>query len=587
MRRSLNYGLCFLMVVLAGACIELPSEPLVGSSAALPIGASRSLELYAIRLDVSGFEQVINRDDILSLPKNVRENLWLFNLDVSGDGGAPRLFDNALQKLRALPLDSAGLSQAERNMIRLLTTTPDNAKLDGTPLAQLLDLAPKVGIASSEVLANSLGVGVEEAFLPTDDLVRALIEGVIHTHPNARFRMGAKSAQHPDGKIPVPVGHVPVTLEECASDLQSLAGRYGPIQQDGKYHPGFLVGKTHAKLVEDDFRIIVRANANALPFKGIDLSKGEVGSLSSIGKEGVQMFDFDDPQWLRIEGLIADPAVAEMTFQFVEHPKFLGAGDSPLPAPWGNSEVWKAPPWTLERIVAQAALYAFDGRDYHKSFQLGADPTPLFSVSIDDGWMRMETKGDIGAPPLPLYIWDLMNWVAQVRLHDGTDPKKPIAEGEANLRFTLRDVKVGVQREQIEAAVRRNIEQDPAGLVDVASMLIDQRSGAPDLYYYRPKANSVQVDQGDWLFFLDPDDQPKTGPLAAVQYAKRGFYADIDLSQKISTTVEVDGDSHHEKVRIQSGQVLYCGDDLGQTYQLFVEPKPSKSRIRLTVSRLR
>jgi hypothetical protein len=399
--------------------------------------------------------------------------------------------------------------------------------------------------------------------------------------------MGPKSAKHPDGKIPVPIGHVPVTLEECASDLASLADRYGPIQVDGKYHPGFLVGKTHAKLVQDDFRIIVRANANALPFKGIDLSKAEVGSLSSIGKEGLQMFDFDDPEWLRIEGLMEVPAVAEMTFQLVEHPKFLASGDSPLPAPWGNSEVWKAPPWSIERIVAQAALNAFEGRDYHKSFQLGADPTPLFTVSIDDGWMRMETKGDIGAPPMPLYIWDLMAWVAQVRLHDGTEPNKPIAEGQANLRFTLKDVQVGVTKTQIETAIRRNIEQDPTGLIDVASKVIDQRSGAPDLYYYRPRASSALVEQGDWLFFVAPDDQPKDGPLSTVKYNKRGFYADIDLTQKVSTTVQVDGDTDHEKVRIEPGQVLYCADDLDQTYQLVIEPKPSKSRIRLTVSRLR
>jgi hypothetical protein len=52
-------------------------------------------------------------------------------------------------------------------------------------------------------------------------------------------------------------------------------------------------------------------------------------------------------------------------------------------------------------------------------------------------------------------------------------------------------------------------------------------------------------------------------------------------------TVNVDGDVEHLKVRIDPGQRLYVGDDIGRVYQVDVREKPSRARIALGVTRVR
>ena len=84
----------------------------------LAVGESRVIELYAIRLDVTNFEEIVTKEDILQLPKKIRENLWLYNLDITGKSGTPRLLDNALAQIRSLPDDDPSLTLAERNMER-------------------------------------------------------------------------------------------------------------------------------------------------------------------------------------------------------------------------------------------------------------------------------------------------------------------------------------------------------------------------------------------------------------------------------------------------------------------------------------
>lgn len=570
-------------VLLMTACLVLPEPPAplpTGSPALLSVGDAREVELHAMRLDVSGYEQVLSKADILALPQKVRRNTWLYNLDLRGHDGSPRLLDNALGQIRGKDPKAPELSIAEANMIGLLNMTPANADLTGTRVEQLLALGPKVGIPSEEVLANALGVDVDAPFLSRDALAKAVVQGVIGSHPNAGTRPGKKTAAHPDGRIPVPIGFLPVTLEDIAFDLKNLPQRFGPYADGGLYHPGFMVGTTEARLLTDDFKMTVRANANALPFKGVDLGNGEVGSVPSIGRDGDGLFDFDDPDWLRIEGIAAKPAVAEMTFQLVEHPQLIEPGDSPLPTPTGNGKVWTLPPWTIERSIAQAGLETFQKRVYSKSFFIGDDPVALFTMTIDHGWLTMTSKGAVGDPPKPLYVWDLMNEVAQVRMHDGGIP-----EGKADVRFTLRDVAVGVTADQIEQMVRRNLEQDPTSLVDAAAFLLDQHAGAPDVFYYRPRHGSPHAGS-DWLYFVNDKDLPEDGPHKIADYVRPGFWSDAALTQPAGGKLAVDGDDAHHKVQIQAGDVLYCADHQAQVFRLDVLAKPSQARVHLRVTRV-
>jgi len=584
-------ALATTLLGLCAACVHLPEPPVApyeGPPIPLAQGERRVVELYSLRLDVHGFEQVVTKADVLSLPTKVRERMWLYDLDLAGGAGKPRLIDNALARIRALPADDAKLGAAERNMIRLLNMTAANAELAGTALENLLSMGPQVGIPAQEVLAESMGVDVDAPFLSNDVVAKAMVEGVVRSHPNTRFRHGAPTDAHPDGQIPVPPGHVPVTLEDIASDLANLTTRFGPYDADGEYHPGFLVGVLEAPVLEPDFKMIIRANANALPYKGADLSHGAVGSVASIGKEGVPLFDFSDPDWLRLEGIRPEPTVTTMTFQLVEHPEFLAPGTSPLPKPMGNSTVWQAPVWSLERVIAQAGLDAFAGRDWSKSFHVGSDPAPLFEINIADGWMVMTAKGDIAAPPPPVYLWDLINQVVQVRLHDGPDLSNPtvgaIAEGQANVRFTLSDVSIGVSAEQITAAIRRNLQTDPSGLVGAAAALIPQHSGAPDLFYMRPRADAGKYAHTDWLYFIAASDLPDDSGRDHSAYSKPGFFADAGLKVKISDKRPVAGDTEHEKVPISPGDVIYAVDDQAVRYRIEVLAKPSPARIRLAIT---
>lgn len=585
-----------------GACMATPSAP-PAAPGELAVGEAREVDLYTTRLDVKDFEEVVTKADILAMPKAVRERLWLYDLDLIGRSGTPRLIDHAMAQIRAMDLHDPALSTAERNMIRLLTMTPDTADLSRTRMSELLDISPKIGFAAAEVLADAAGLGVEDPFLSNAAVTASLVDGVIGTHPNARWRPGKVTADHPDGRYPVPRGHLPVTLEDAASDMASLAHRFGPVDTPGAYHPGFLVGMTHAKVLDDDFRMTIKASTNALPFKGLDLSRAVRANVSSVGKDGASLFDFNDPDWIRIEGLVPNVTVDRMDFQILEYPEALGASTSPSPAPWGDSPVWLAPPWTLERVVAQAGLVAFAGRDYARDFYLEDPDTPLFTVRIDDGWMALSTAGNLGAPPPPMYLWDLMAEVAQVRLHDGPDPDHPaedrIPEGQANVRFALHDVPVGVTAAQIEAAIRTNLEEDPSALVGAASSLLGQASGVPDIYYFRPREDGaggtedsgLGENPGDWLLYVTPQDVAEEAPDAAPEtrrvYAHEGFFADAELTTKLSAPTPLAGDTAHEKLRVAPGDVLFCGDDTeGRRYRLDILPKPSRSHVRVRVTRV-
>ena len=567
-------------LTLAGCLEGLPPVPEV-NHAPMAVGERRSVELRYLRFDVVNYQKTLTRADILALPAATRARLWLLDLDLRNNARAPRLLDNSLAAIRAA--NPATLSAPARNLQRLLAMTPDTANLDGTSLSQLISLAPLLGIAPGQVLGDMMNVAVDREFITPDVIAQAILENVIATHPNARTRPGPVTRDNPSGRYPVAPGAIPVTLEDAASDFATLSQRFGPASIDGVVHPGFITGTVRARVLTDAFRMTVRANANALPYRGVDLTDASDGAVNPIASQIGSLFDFTDPNWLQIEGLAPGEArIDEMTFRVVEWNGFVRGGRSPIPTGQGDSAAWTLPPWTLERVLMTAGQRAFAGANATIAYSAPGRTDPLFRARVVNGWQELFVEGGLGAPPAPSYLWDILLEVAQVRLHDGA-----IAEGSAGVEVALRDVRTGIDSATLERTIRQNLEADPASLSELATSLIDNSAGATDFYYYRPRGSTSPDD--DYLYFITAGDigRDRNGnPTRMYRYRAPGFFRDQALTQRASTTALVDGDVDHEKVRLRTAMVLYCGDDDGRVYRIDVGAKPSLNRRRITVTRV-
>ncbi|MCU0683200.1 MAG: acetyltransferase [Polyangiaceae bacterium] len=565
------------------ACVSELPEPPAPPTTPLEVGQARVIELRYLRLDVSNYEYALTRQGVLDLPEATRRRLWLFDLPLSGGPSAPRSVENALAQAKTL--DPATLSPASRNLQRLLTMTPETADLRGTALAELIDLAPLVGIAPSQVLSDLLGVRSDEPVLSTAVLAEAVVRHVIGTHPNARLRPGPVTAENPAGLYPVTPGALPITLADAAADFGTLAATFGPYDQGGLYHPGFVSGEVSARVLSDNFKITIRVNANALPYKGVDMRLGASASVNPVASQIANLFDFDDPAWLRVEGLAEGMPSVSLTFRLTEAADFVPGGLSPLPAGVGSSPAARLPEWTLERVMFEAGRLGFAAQNASLAYGRAGEPEPLFSATVVDGWQETFALANLGSPPPPSYLWDILLEVGQVRLHDGG-----LAEGEATAEFTLQNVEVGLDAAAVERAVRENLRADPASLTDVASRVLDNTTGEADFYYVRPRPEAPPEQQGDWLFFVAPGDIPagaQGGPARPYDYDRPGFYADEGRTQKLSTLAPVEGDVEHEKVNVDGLATLYAPGKGGTVYRLDVGAKPSQGRRLVTVTRVR
>lgn len=551
----------------------------------LEVGETRTHVLRYMRLDVEDFEQTLTLQDLRELPAGITERLWLLDLDLVGGPAAPRLIDSALASIRAL--DPNELPPAEENMQRLLEMTAEDADLTGTVLEPMSELGSLVGLPSARILADMVGAEVDAPYLPDAVVTRSIVRNIVSSHPAAQTRRGPITWDNPQGIYLVEPGAIPITLADAINDFTSLSVKFGPVSEGGVVHPGFVVGATEARVLGDEFSMTVRANANALPFKGLDLTNVSSGSVSSLGGQIGTLFDFDDPSWLTITGLPeVPPVIDKLTFQVQEHDGFVPGGRSPEPLGQGDSAIWRMAPWTLESLVASAAQDAFQTHDFEASYFLPNDAVnPVFEVQIVDGWVEFFSAGDIGEPPAPAYLWDVVLEIAQTRLHD-----QGLDEGAANVAFTLDDVEVGITSREVEATLRENIESDPIAFLDLAEELLDTATGAPDFFYVRALSDDLDHPDTDWLFFVNEADIPlgrDGNPERAYAYASPGFYADAELSVPTSSAQEVAGDNGHLKVEVVAGDVLYIADDVGSVFRLAVGEKPSLFSLSLDVTRVR
>lgn len=570
MRRTLCSALSLALVASALSCSDdTASPPSEAPPAPLVPGESRDVQLRYLALEVQGFDNELTLDELRAMPRDILSGVWLVDLDIT------QLMVNSLDQLAALSSEEvAELGPAAQNMRALLLMTPDNANLEGTSLEDLIGLSGSVGIPPARALANLLGVGVTDRFIPPEVVAQVMLRNVVGSHPNAQQRRGPVDDAHPTGLYPVAPNALPLTLADVVTNFEDMAERFGPAGE----HPGFVSEARGLTVVEDGFAMHTYVNANALPFKGADLGSASVASVNSIGAQIETAHDYSDPGWMSIEGLVPEPKVSALTFTVFESEQFVSGGDAREPAGQGNSPGWALPEWQFERVILEMAREIEQQIPAHcDEYELGTGAVAFRACVEEDGWVTMETFNDLGNPPPPGYLHDMILEIAQVRLHDGGIP-----EGEANVALSLRDVEVGVDTEQLITQTRENLEQNPEALREFASLITDSTVGDADVYYVRTGGE-------DWLYFVIEDDlrlDEQGHPVRDYSYAAPGFFADEGLTMKVSSPEAVDGDAEHEKVRIVPGDVLYVGDDDDQRYEIRVGAKPSRAWIELEVTRI-
>ncbi|MCB9703815.1 MAG: acetyltransferase [Myxococcales bacterium] len=574
-----------LALAALGGCVDEVTVPAPEVPGELAPGQTRTIELRFLRFDVDGFQQVMTIDDVRALPKKTLDELWLLDFHLG------ETLDTVLAQLRDMsPSEADGLPQAARNMRNLLNMTPDNASLVGTKLEEAVSLAGTVGIPPAKVLAAIPQIMVTDNLVPPDIVSEVVLELLVGSHPVTQFRKGPVTDEHPDGLYPVAPGSIPMTLADLATNFASLADRFGPTPLDpndpmSPVHPGFIDDAYGISIVEEDFKMSVKVSVNALPFKGVDLGDLSVASVNSIASQVDTLFDFNDPEWMTVEGLADEMVIQELTMSIHENDKFVLGGDARDPKPNGNSEIWDLPPWEFERLIMESAARRTALIAPHcDEYKLATD-TLAFEACIDaEGWTELTTFADIGDPPPPAYFWDILVEVAQVRLHDGG-----LAEGDADVQFTLTDVRIPIDPDALLEQIKENFQRDPSALASVAERVNDAAEGDADFFYYQPERSNSPNLQGDYLYFVTEADIRKDAealPVREYTYARPGFFADPDLSDKVSNLQVIDGDETHEKIKVVTGDVLYMEDDAGRRFKLSVGEKPSPSRISLEITRI-
>ncbi len=565
------------------ACVEDITVPEQTTPGVLPVGEPRTVELRFLRLDVKNYTQTLDLAALRKLPRKTLDELWLLDFDMTDS------VKIVLKQLATLsPSEADALSPAAKNMRKLLSMTADNVKLEGTKLEEMITLAGSVGLPPAKVLAAMMQTGVTDNAIPYEVVADVFLELLLGSHPNAQQRKGVVDKAHPDGLYPIAAKSLPITLGDVVYSFETLPTRFGPVGE----HPGFVIAATGITKGEDAFKMTVRVNLNALPYKGVDLTSSYVASVNSTDSQIDRVFDFTDPDWMKIEGLKDTLEIAEMTVRILENPDFIPGGDTREPTPLGNSAAWDLPDWEFERLIIEMARRRTQAVGAHcDDYELGTG-VKAFSACIDaTGWTEMKTFTDIGNPPPPAYFWDVLAEVAQVRLHDPASPADPpIAEGQANVEFTLRDIQIPLDEPKLLAGIQANLAANPQALADMAELLNNNSDGDADFYYYRPDARNIADIQGDYLYFVTEDDLRTDAEGALVRpyaYAHPGFYADAGLKKKLSSAAAIDGDTTHEKLKVGANQVVFVEDDAGHVFQITVGEKSSRSTLPLELVRVR
>lgn len=561
-------------LALTAACVEpITLDEADTDVVAIDRGEGRTVVLRSLRLEVTGFEERVDLRRLENMPDGVLDDIWLLDLELTP------LASNALDLLRdRTEREARELPQSAQNMRRLLRTTTDNVSLEGTTIEELVGLAGAIGIPPARALADLLEVEPTERILPPDVVTRVVVENVLSTHPATRTRPGPVDDDHPDGVWDVAPNSLPITLGDVVSGFEGLADRFGPATlPDGGDHPGFIDEADGVSVLQDAFALTVKVDANALPYRGLDLTDVSDASVNSTRSQIDTLFPVDRDDWLTLEGLVDEPTISRLTMRVNESDLFHEAGTTREPTPLGAGSAWDLDPWVFENVVANASYDVLSEVSAHcVEYQLGTGVDAFRGCIDETGWATFETFAGLGNPPAPLYLWDLMGEIAQVRLHDGG-----LAEGEADVTFSLQDVPLGISGPDIAEDVAKNLAAAPEVLEELAAVLTENGRGAADFFYVRTAATKT-----DALWFLHPQDIPLGAdgdPVRPYDYDAVGFFADADLSDKVSSPDE----RGREVLEVAPGDTVYAADDDGAVYRLAIDDKPSPSRLTVTVERVR
>ncbi|MGB1700037.1 MAG: hypothetical protein ACPHRO_08800, partial [Nannocystaceae bacterium] len=451
--------------------------------------------------------------------------------------------------------DGTWQTSAEYSLVRILTMTPANAKVEGTSLEGVQELADLLGLGGGfgQILADGLGIGRTTEFISTAAIVDAIKEDVLASHPAFEGQTMIR-----------------FTLEDALTDLASMTARFGPSGG----HPGILDPSfpMSGQALGPDFQMSAIATSNMRIADGIDLDVGKdyvnvIFDTTGPTFDDPLEFDFEDPEKFSMTGIIEDLTV-DLRFAVEEWTGFVNTcTDHPpcqdnLPAsPVTSESVWAKPPWTMEYVVADAARLLYDDRVHFASYVLGAAEVRIGQNGDPPGWVEYFTLLNLGNPPPSQYLWESIMEVAQVALHN--PPQVTFPEGAADVAFTLQDMAVGITGPEIEDAVRPYLQAQSSALANYLLGDYTKNNGLVD-FYFRRASNGVP-----YLFFVTDEDLP---PGATYTHATPGFFSDPSLSADTKVSkINIEGveDVTHEKLPLTEGlQVVYVEDAAGLVYRL-------------------
>jgi len=227
--------------------------------------------------------------------------------------------------------------------------------------------------------------------------------------------------------------------------------------------------------------------------------------------------------------------------------------------PFQMNFIWSSDPWLLEVIVAAASLDRYQNLVSDNSYVLGFVDVDVGQMPDPPGWTRFGVPLNLGNPPKSQFVWELISEVAQVALHNFSGTM--VNEGDADVAFTVRDIDVGLNADEIRDAVRPALQSQASLLSERLLGDFSANNGAVDIYYRRG------IDDVPYLFFVTAED-PR--PVADYTYARPGSFSDAGLTNQISRVdISGSGDTTHEKLALMPGDTtVYVEDDAGTTFRL-------------------
>ena len=474
--------------------------------------------------------------------------------------------------------DGTWKTSPEYSLIRILTMTPANCSVTGTSIEGMSGLAFAIDDDNCEgapqapnngkcdfngMLAESLGISRTEEFITTPELVSSLQRNLLATHPS----IGGDGSK------------IPINLEDALNDLSTLTTKLGPMGD----HPGILAPgfQSFSEVLTSEFRMFAEASSNLRLLDGVDLSVGKdymstIVDLTGPDFDNALEFDFADPAKFSITGVAEDPRV-DMRFAVRESADFVNScadaeackqnlpeNQAIVDAMFPGS-AWALDRWLLEAIIVTGGREKYKDRVFNKCYKILGFCAADITIADPPGWTKFDVTFNLGNPPKDQYVWEMVNEVAQVALH--TPPAGDIAEGQANVEFTLFDVPIGLNGAQIADSVRPFLQQQASKISEILLGDYKKNNGTVDFYYRRG------ADGLPYLFFVTPDDLADGTP--ADHYKNPGFFScpEVDAGCKIST-LELGGagDSTHEKFKLPAGDTtLYLQDDEGKVYRASFE----------------